>query len=342
MKILGIETTCDETAASVVEDGRKALSNVISSQAAKHAQYGGVVPEVAARSHMEAIIPVIEASLKEAGCGWDDIDGIAVANGPGLLGSLLVGTLAARTLAVTKNKPLYAANHVVAHTYANMLVEPQPQYPLLALSVSGGHSHLLWFDGPLEYHLLGATRDDAAGEAFDKVAAMLGLPYPGGPSIERAAESGNDRAFSFTKPKLDGYDFSFSGLKTGVLRQLQELIGEDYTYPSSKLAERLSTGQVADMAASFRRTACEILTDNLERAHAELKPKSVVIAGGVAASTALRSMVAERLPVQMNYAPFEYCTDNGAMIAALGYELAKAGRAIDPHELEANPSLSVQ
>lgn len=342
MKILGIETTCDETAASVVEDGSKALSNVISSQAALHARYGGVVPEVAARSHMEAIVPVIEASLREAKCGWDDIDGIAVAAGPGLLGSLLVGTLAARTLAATKQKPLYAANHVVAHTYANFLIDPQPQFPLLALSVSGGHSHLIWFDGPLQYRLLGATRDDAAGEAFDKVAAMLGLSYPGGPSIAKAALTGKDTAFSFTKPKLDGsLDFSFSGLKTGVLRRLQELIGKDFSFPSTQIAARLQPEQVADMSASFQRTVCEILTDNLERAYLKLKPASVVIAGGVAANLVLRQTVADRLPVAMNYAPIEYCTDNGAMIAALGYQLALAGREISPEMLEANPSLSV-
>jgi N6-L-threonylcarbamoyladenine synthase len=342
VKILGIETTCDETAASVVEDGRTALSNVISSQAAKHARYGGVVPEVAARSHMEAIIPVIDASLKEANCNWADIDGIAVAAGPGLLGSLLVGTLAARTLAETKQKPLYAVNHVVAHTYANFLIDPQPTFPLLSLSVSGGHSHLIWFDEPLKYRLLGVTRDDAAGEAFDKVAAMLGLPYPGGPSIAKAALDGNNKSFVFTKPKLDNpYDFSFSGLKTGVLRQLQQLIGEDHTYPSTMIAERLTAGQVADMAASFQQTVADILTDNLERAYHELKPASVVIAGGVAANLVLRETVSERLPVEMNYAPFEYCTDNGAMIAALGYQLAKAGKYISPDELETNPSLPV-
>src|SRR5437879_933459 len=235
MKLLGIETSCDETAAAVVEDGRHVLSNVVASQIDIHREYGGVVPEVAARSHIEVILPVIHEALAKASCTWDDIDGIAVTAGPGLLGALLVGTLTARGIALVRRKPLYAVNHVVAHTFANMLIEPQPEFPLLALSVSGGHSHMLLFDSPLQFRLLGRTRDDAAGEAFDKVAKMLGLPYPGGPSIEREATDGRAEGvgnqFRFARPMLrrdqrpgdrDYYDVSFSGLKTAVLNAVRE------------------------------------------------------------------------------------------------------------------------
>jgi N6-L-threonylcarbamoyladenine synthase len=343
VNILGIETSCDETAASVVRDGRVVLSNVVASQIDIHAQYGGVVPEIAARSHIEAILPVINEALETASVTWDDIDGIAVTAGPGLLGSLLIGTLTARTLAEAKDKPLYAVNHVVAHTYANFLIEPQPQFPLLSLSVSGGHSHLLLFQDYLDYELIGRTRDDAAGEAFDKVAKVLGLPYPGGPWIARAAILGNEHAFAFPKAKLgkDTLDFSFSGLKTAVLRQVQELAGKDHTAPSFTLAPLLTEQQINDVAASFQRTVVETLTDRLEQAMNQYDPKSVVIAGGVAANTRLREEVSARLPIEMHYAPLAYCTDNAAMIAALGYRLARAGQTTDPGTLETNPSLVV-
>jgi N6-L-threonylcarbamoyladenine synthase len=212
MLLLGIETSCDETAAAIVEDGRHAHSNVVATQIDIHKEYGGVVPEVAARSHIEVILPVIHEALNKAGVSWDQVDGIAVTAGPGLLGSLLIGTLTARTLASVRQKPLYAVNHVVAHTFANFLIEPQPQFPLLALSVSGNHSHLLLFESPLKYRLLGHTRDDAAGEAFDKVAKMIGLPYPGGPSISRVAPKGDEHAYKLPVARLDNpLDFSFSG-----------------------------------------------------------------------------------------------------------------------------------
>jgi N6-L-threonylcarbamoyladenine synthase len=319
MIILGIETSCDETAVGIVEDGRHILANVIASSADIHAHYGGVVPEIAARSHIEAMLPTITAALKEAKVDWPQIDGIAVTAGPGLLGSLLIGTTTAKILADVLNKPLYAVNHVVAHTYANMLIDHPPSFPLLSLSVSGGHSHLIWFESPLEYHLLGATRDDAAGEAFDKVAKMMGLPYPGGPAITKAAEGGDEKAFALPKPKIDNsLDFSFSGLKTAVLRALQTAVGADFRLPSTELADRLTDKQISDMAASFRATACEILTDHLLAAYERYQPKSVVIAGGVAADQRLRQEVADRLPVEMHYAPIKLCTDNGAMIAAMG------------------------
>jgi N6-L-threonylcarbamoyladenine synthase len=300
MKLLGIETSCDETAAAVVEDGRRVLSNVVASQVDIHREYGGVVPEIAARSHIEVILPVIHEALAQGRLSWDDIDGIAVTQGPGLLGSLLIGTLTARTLAMTQGKPLYAVNHVVAHTFANFLIEPEPQFPLLSLSVSGGHSHLLYFKSPLEYRLLGATRDDAAGEAFDKVAKMMGLPYPGGPSVGMAALEGDERA---------------------------------YQLPNQT--------QINNMASSFQRTVCETLAGTLRRAYDQYAPQSVVIAGGVAANHRLRQEVSRQLPLEMTYAPMEYCTDNGAMIASMGYWLAQAGRTTDPLDLKTDPSLAI-
>ncbi len=342
MKLLGLETSCDETAAAVVEDGRHVLSNVVASQIDIHKEYGGVVPEVAARSHIEVVLPVIREALEKANCTWDDIDGIAVTAGPGLLGSLLIGTLTAASIALVRRKPLYAVNHVVAHTFANMLINPQPQFPLLSLSVSGGHSHLLLFQSPLEYELLGRTRDDAAGEAFDKVAKMLGLPYPGGPSIATAATHGDELAYKLPKPQMgDSLDFSFSGLKTAVLRTLQSEVGGDFRTPSTELSQRLTPIQFHNMAASFQRTAAEVLTDRLAQAYQRHQPKSVVIAGGVAANQRLRDEVSHRLPVEMHYAPMEYCTDNGAMIAAMGYHLAQAKHTTDPLRLHADPSLAI-
>jgi N6-L-threonylcarbamoyladenine synthase len=342
MLLLGIETSCDETAAAVVEDGRFAHSNVIASQIDIHKAYGGVVPEVAARSHIEVILPVIHEALDKAGVTWDKIDGIAVTAGPGLLGSLLIGTLTAKTIAEARKLPLYAVNHVVAHTFANMLIPEQPTFPMLSLSVSGGHSHLLWFDSPLEYRLLGATRDDAAGEAFDKVAKMLGLSYPGGPSVAKAALNGDEFAFTLPKAKLgSSFDFSFSGLKTAVLRTLQAEVGGDFRTSSTELPRLLNNKQVDNMAASFQRTVCETLVDTMMRAVAEYNPASVVIAGGVAANTRLREEVSKRLPYEMHYAPLPFCTDNGAMIGAMGYYLAKAGLTTSPANLKTDPGLAI-
>jgi N6-L-threonylcarbamoyladenine synthase len=347
MNILGIETSCDETAASVVQDGRIALSNVIASQIDIHKEYGGVVPEVAARSHIEVMLPVIHEALERAHVTWDDIDGIAVTHGPGLLGSLLIGTLTARTIALARQKPLYAVNHVVAHTFANALIPATAGFtpdlfPLLSLSASGKHSDLLLFESPLRYRLLGHTRDDAAGEAFDKVARMLGLPYPGGPKIGQLAPSGDESRYQLPPAIIHrSYDFSFSGLKTAVLRTLQREVGGDFRTPSTELPTRLTDQQKADMAASFQRTVCTTLTSQLLRAYHQYHPKTVVIAGGVSANVCLREEVSRQLPVDMHYAPFEYCTDNGAMVAALGYHLAKAGRTTDPLTLQTDPSLPV-
>jgi len=373
MRILGIETSCDETAAAVVEDGEKLLSNAVLSSMDLHKAYGGVVPEIAARSHIEAITPVIEKALSEAFPStelravsgeqnaaahnsfdpWDQIDGIAVTYGAGLGGSLLIGVLTARTLAITKNKPLYAINHVEGHVYANFLTETslpayqlpahQPTFPMLALIVSGGHSQLVLFRNHFDYTLLGQTRDDAIGEAFDKVAKILGLPYPGGPSISEAAKHGNAFAFEFPKATVSGtYNFSFSGPKTAVLRAAQQVIGEGHDFPSHKLANRLSEAQKTDIAASFQRIAIETVVDKTMRAFQEHQPASVVIAGGVASSMELRRQLSQRLPLPIEYTDPKLCTDNGAMVAALGcFKAIHHQPTADPYSLEVIPNLSM-
>jgi len=353
MKVLGIESSCDETAASVVENGKRLLSNAVATSMNIHIKYGGVVPEIAARSHIESIMPVIKQALADANCTWDDIDAIAVTFGAGLGGSLLVGVLAARTLAITKKKPLYAINHVEGHVYANFLTETSlpgyhlptaaPQFPMLALIVSGGHSQLVLFRDHFDYTLLGQTHDDAIGEAFDKVAKILGLPYPGGPSIGKKALEGNPRAFDLPKARMAGkYDFSFSGLKTAVLRLAQDQVGKDFTLPSIELPGLLSDAQKADIAASFQRVAIETVVDKAVLAFEEFSPKSVVIAGGVAASPELRRQLSERLPLPIAYTDPKLCTDNGAMIATLGcyYAMLKRPEA-DPWSLEIAPNLSM-
>lgn len=353
MKILGIETSCDETACGIVEDGKRLLSSAVLSSMDLHAVYGGVVPEIAARSHIESIIPVIEQSLDQAKCTWKDIDGIAVTYGAGLGGCLLVGVMTARTLAITKNKPLYAINHVEAHIYANFLTTTelpgfvlpasQPEFPMLGLIVSGGHSQLVLWRGHFDYTLLGQTGDDAIGEAFDKVAKILGLPYPGGPSVEKCAASGDPLAFKFPKAKMPNkYDYSFSGPKTAVLRAAQELIGESHTFASHQLAERLTDVQKADIAASFQNIAIQTVVDKTVLAYQEFAPKSVVIGGGVAASPELRRQLATRLPLPINYTDPKLCTDNGAMIATLGcYQAMLAQPTADPYSLEIAPNLSM-
>lgn len=350
--ILGIESSCDETSAAVVEDGFRLLSNVVNSQVDIHAEYGGVVPEVAARSHIEVINPVIRQAMREANVTWDDVDAIAVANAPGLIGSLLVGVLAARTLAELHNKPLYPVHHVEGHIYANFITEApngdmklpssQPVFPMLALAVSGLHSQLVLFEGHGQYRLLGETLDDAVGEAFDKVARMLGLPYPGGPSIAAAAEHGNDKKYALPKAKLKSpYEFSFSGLKTAVLRALQREIGEDHTFPSHELPGRLNDVQRADFAASFQYTAVKTLVDATVTATNEYAPASVVIAGGVAANQELRRQLSERLPVPIEYAPMSLCTDNAAMIATLGYFQSQVVEPTPVDKVSVYPSLSM-
>lgn len=352
MKVLGIETSCDETAAAIVEDGNRLLSNVVASSMDLHVKYGGVVPEIAARSHIEVILPVIQQALADAGCGWDNIDGIAVTYGAGLAGSLLIGVMTARTLAIAHEKPLYGINHVEAHVYANFLTETslpgfklparQPHFPMLAIIVSGGHSQLVLFRGHFDYTVLGQTQDDAIGEAFDKVARMLGLPYPGGPSVAKAAEKGGPTKFKLPKAKMGKYDFSFSGLKTAVLRLAQKQVGESYDFPSSKLPERLSTAQKADIAASFQRVAIETIVDKARLAYEEFSPASIAIAGGVAANQELRRQLTEVMPMPVEYPDLKLCTDNGAMVAALGCTSAMNNMPVaDPYALAPEPNLSM-
>lgn len=353
MKVLGIETSCDETSAAVVKDGKCLLSVVTATSMDQHIAFGGVVPEIAARSHIESIIPVIEQALDQAKCNWNDIDGIAVTYGAGLGGSLLVGVMTARTLAITKQKPLYAINHVEGHIYANFLTETSPpgfslpkkspEFPMLGLIVSGGHSQLVFWRDHFDYALLGQTHDDAIGEAFDKVAKMLGLPYPGGPSIGITAKNGDALTYNFPKSKMaNKYDFSFSGIKTAVLRTAQKEIGEDHTFPSFKLAERLSGAQKANIAASFQRVAVETVVDKTIQAFEEFQPKSVVIGGGVAASPELRRQLAERLSIDISYTDMKLCTDNGAMIATLGCFKAMLDQPdADPYSLVPSPGLSM-
>lgn len=352
MRILGIETSCDETAAAVVEDGHHLLSNAVSSSMDEHVKYGGVVPEIAARSHIEVIMSVVQQALTDANCTWNDIDGIAVTHGAGLGGSLLVGVMTARTLAITQQKPLYAINHVEAHVYANFLTSTTlpgyqlraeaPAFPMLAVIVSGGHSQLALFRNHFDYDLLGQTQDDAIGEAFDKVAKMLGLPYPGGPSVAVAAQRGNPQAYKLPKARMTGYDFSFSGLKTAVLRLAQAQIGEDYSFPSYKLSERLSEAQKADIAASFQYTAIATIVEKAQRAYEEFAPKSVVIAGGVAASQELRHQLSAALPLPIEYPDLKLCTDNGTMVATLGCFRALYNQpTADPYTLEIAPNLSM-
>lgn len=343
MKILGIESSCDETAAAIVEDGKKLLSNVVVSQIDIHKEYGGVIPEIAARSHIEAINPVINKALAEANLTIDDVDAIAVTYAPGLIGSLLIGTLAARTLAILHHKPLVKVQHVEGHVYANFLNEKQPEFPLLALIVSGGHSQLVLFKDHGNYELLGQTNDDAIGEAFDKVAKILGLPYPGGPAIARAAKDGDKFKYHLPDAKLKHpYDFSFSGLKTAVLRAVQKEVGVSYDFPSFKLKDKLKTSEINDFAASFQYTAIKTLVTKTVKAYNEFQPKSVVIAGGVAANQELREQLKAALPIDIDYAPINLCTDNAAMIATLGYYKFMNGKVTDPYELEVIPSISME
>lgn len=339
MKILGIETSCDETAAAVVEDGVRILSNVVVSQIDIFAEYGGVIPEVAARSHLEAMLPVINKALADAGCTWDDIDAIAVTHAPGLLGSLLIGTLTARMLAILHDKPLYAVHHLKSHVYANWLTGEEPPLPALALVVSGGHTQILYMPAHNEFEIIGTTRDDAVGECFDKVAKILGLPYPGGPAIAKAAIDGDANKYKLPHPQVDRLDFSFSGLKTAVLRAVQKELGLPISHPSHDLKNHLSKQQVADFAASFQKTAVDILAEKLLLALEQYPDtQSVVVAGGVSANKTLR----EALPEAYFPAP-ALSGDNGAMVAAAAYyEIQTGVKPTDPYVLNIYPRISIE
>ena len=339
MKILGIETSCDETAAAVVEDGVKILSNVVVSQINIFAEYGGVIPEVAARSHLEAILPVVDKALSDAKATWDDIDAIAVTHAPGLLGSLLIGTLTARTLAILHDKPLYAVHHLKSHVYANWLSGNKPIFPILALVVSGGHTQILYMSEHNEFEIVGTTHDDAVGECFDKVAKILGLPYPGGPAIAKAALNGDANKCKLPHPKVAGLDFSFSGLKTAVLRAVQKELGLPISHPSHDLKNHLTEQQVADFAASFQKTAIDILCEKLTAALEQYpNTQSVVVAGGVSASAALR----EALP-EAYFPALALSGDNGAMVAAAAYyEIQSGVKPTDPYTLNIYPRISIE
>lgn len=316
-RVLGIETSCDETAAAVVEDGRVILSSVVASQVDLHAQYGGVFPEVASRQHIRAIYPIIEQALQEAHLSLADVDAVAVTRGPGLPGSLVVGLNAAKGLALGSGKPLVGVSHLEGHLYSAWLytagseAKAAPQFPLLALIVSGGHTELVLMNEHLKYQRLGATLDDAAGEAFDKVARLLGLPYPGGPSIQKAAEGGNPIAFDFPRSWLEGtWDFSFSGLKTAVLRQVRRL--EEASPPLP----------IADLASSFQAAVVDALVAKTVKAAQKFEARGILVAGGVSANKALRHSIllrAEALGIPCYIPPISLCTDNAAMIAGAGY-----------------------
>jgi len=331
---LGIETSCDETAAAVVEDGVKILSNPIASQVEIHARYGGIVPEVASRQHILTIVPIIKQAMAEAVVDWGDLQGIAVTIGPGLAGSLLVGVNAAKALALTQGLPLTGVNHLEAHIYANWLGGSTPSFPLVCLIVSGGHTDLVLMRGHGDYVILGRTRDDAAGEAFDKAARILGLGYPGGPAIEKAARSGRADAVALPVAHLKGTsDFSFSGIKTALLRMV-----ECGKISLSDQSEGLPTA--ADAAASFQEALVDVLVAKTIAAAREFRVKQILLAGGVAANKLLRQRMMDKSPFPVMIPAPVLCTDNAAMIAACGYRRLQAGKK-DGFDLDVVPSLKL-
>lgn len=373
MNILSIESSCDETAAAIIsgdpfsDEQPKLLANVVVSQIDIFKEYGGVIPEVAARSHLEAILPVIHQTFREA-CfiknsqdDWSKIDAIAVTHTPGLLGSLLVGTLTARVLAILHEKPLYAVHHLKSHIYANWLeTDLTPSFPLLALVISGGHTQIIRMQNHNQFEIIGTTRDDAIGECFDKVAKILGLPYPGGPAIANAATTGDPHKYHLPHPQIPDLDFSFSGLKTAVLRAVQKELDLPISFPSHQLADKLSSRQIADFAASFEETACDILLEKLEKA-LKLYPDttSIVIAGGVSANQRLREKLLAHFRSPRNpladqskssftnsfnsatpvfFPAPKFSGDNAAMVAAAClYEIATKTPPTNPYLLNILP-----
>ena len=380
MKILAIETSCDETAVAVVEgvdEDLKILSNVVVSQVDIFAAYGGVIPEVAARSHLEAMMPVLDEAMK--GISWDEIDAIAVTHTPGLLGSLLIGTLTARQLAILHNKPLYAVHHLKSHIYANWVgmgvkegetsvaARPSdsssqaalakslrsekriatnfsPLFPLLALVISGGHTQILYMREHNQFEIVGTTRDDAVGECFDKVAKILGLPYPGGPSIAKVAENGDAFKYKLPHPQVEGLDFSFSGLKTAVLRVVQKELGLPISHPSHDLKNHLNEQQVADFAASFQRTAVDILAEKMEMALKKFpEVKSIVVSGGVSANEELRKVFREKFGDMVYFPEPKFAGDNAVMVGvAAYYEILSGVKPVNPYHLDIMPRSEIK
>ena len=326
--LLAIETSCDETSAAVVVDGREVRANLVSSQVKLHEKYAGIVPEIAARAHIEQIGPIVEETLAEAGCAYRDIDAIAVTAGPGLVGSLLIGVTAAKTLALALDRPLIAVDHIEAHATSAALAVATPPWPAVALVVSGGHTSLYLVRDYCDIELMGQTVDDAAGEAFDKVAAILELGYPGGPVIDRIARQGNPKAIRFPRPWIrePHFNFSFSGLKTAVLYHVHG-VGRKY----GSVAGR-SAAEIADIAASFQAALVDTLVAKTVAAARRAAVTDVVIGGGVAANSALRAELqraCEQAGLHLHLTPMKYCTDNAAMIAARGFQHFRRGQTAD-------------
>ena len=332
VRILAIETSCDETAAAVVENGTTLLSNIIASQTDLHAKYGGIFPEVASRKHIEVIYAVVEQAMQKAHIGYDDLDAIAVTHGPGLVGSLLVGVNMANGLALARQKPLIAVNHIEGHLYSLWLTDAAPEitFPTLTLVVSGGHTELYLMRDHGVYENLGGTMDDAAGEAFDKVGRLLGLPYPGGPAIDKASTQGNPQAYRFPRgvaQREHGYNFSFSGLKTAVVRQTKK-------FDPNRLP-------VHDLAASFQAAVVDSLVSKTAQAAADHHVTAVHLSGGVSANRALRKAMQQQLDIPVRYPPPILCTDNAAMIGSAAYWYYLNGR-FAPLNLDVYPSLRLQ
>lgn len=328
--ILGIETSCDETAASVTENGRKVLSNVVYSQIPLHEIYGGVVPEIASRKHIDKIIYVIDEALKQSGISKHQLDAVAVTYNPGLVGALLVGVSVAKAFAYSISKPLIPVNHIQGHIAANYIAFPDLEPPFVSLVASGGHSHILHIKDYRSFEVIGATTDDAAGEAFDKAARVLGLGYPGGPKLNKLACEGNPEAIKFPRPHK-GYDFSFSGLKTAVI---------NYVHTAEQKGEEINH---ADVAASFQQAVADVLVNNTIQAAKDLEVNKVAIAGGVAANTLLRGQMekeAQKNGMEFFCPPIDLCTDNGAMISCAGFLNYEAGIRADL-DLNAVPQLSI-
>jgi N6-L-threonylcarbamoyladenine synthase len=331
---LGIESSCDETSAAVIKDGKEVLSNVIASQIDLHRKFGGVVPEIASRKHVELINPVIEDALEEAGVDYEELSLVAVTYGPGLVGGLLVGIAAAKAIAYAHNIPLVGVNHIEGHIYSNFISHPEIEPPLLCLTVSGGHTDLLYFEELGSYQILGRTKDDAAGEAFDKVARVMEIGYPGGPAIDKLAKEGDSQAIDLPRPLIydDNYDFSFSGLKTAVLNYINQKKQKGEEVPQ------------ADLAASFQQAVVDVLTAKVFKAAQDKGVKKVLLSGGVSANSHLRRELEEKLDeleIKLYYPQPKLCTDNAAMIGTAGYFKYQLTGEIAPYSLNANPNLKL-